>query len=236
MLKHLKMGNCQEKHTQNSIEEYSVKRPSESFNAHFEQEKVNLLMKNDEMKQFLKSNMSSRVELNPSTIFTGEIYESKANGKGNIKSDKFTFQGDFVNGKPNGNGWIVFTEGKEYNGDFVNGFYHGKGVYISKDNFTYEGDFALNHFEGNGKCVWVNGDKYEGQFKNDRFEGRGVYHYADGKVFQGDFKKGVKHGDGSLTSADGSTKVSGEWDQGSIVKVRGITVDGKELPVQLIEL
>ena len=231
------MGNCQK---ENSPQEVMIiaphDTPFDSYNQQFDIEKRNLLLKNEEMQRFINNNSSGRIELSTSSFYSGDIHENKANGKGTLKSDKYTFNGEFVNGRPNGHGFILYDDKNEYTGHFVNGLYHGNGVYKSNKGYVYEGAFELNKFSGVGKCTWNDGSKYEGEFKADKFDGKGVYTYADQKVFQGTYKNGLKDGLGVLTFPNGKGVCEGLWANGKLEKITKAVVGGTEVPVQMINV
>jgi len=51
-------------------------------------------------------------------------------GKGRQKSDEFVYNGEYVNGKFNGEGELTFAVGDVYKGNFVNG--NKKGPFTVK--------------------------------------------------------------------------------------------------------
>ena len=71
------------------------------------------------------------------------------------------YKGDVENGKPNGFGFLIFTNGDKYVGEWKNGKKQGQGT------FTY------------GKGKWE-GEKYEGEFKDGYRHGQGAYTWPDG--------------------------------------------------------
>jgi len=101
------------------------------------------------------------------------------------------YKGDVENGKPNGFGFLIFTNGDKYVGEWKNGKKQGQGT------FTY------------GKGKWE-GEKYEGEFKDGYRHGQGTYTWSDGRKYEGEFEDGIKHGQGTWTSINGD-KYVGEW-------------------------
>ena len=108
-----------------------------------------------------------------------------------------SYSGDFIEGKPEGNGTEVLKSGITYVGQWLNGLYHGQGELfgVSPNNpelrisyngnwkegrrsgkgtlevptvGKYVGDWNDGRMEGNGTFSWSNGDKYEGEWKDDR--------------------------------------------------------------------
>ncbi|GHT91410.1 hypothetical protein FACS1894122_03800 [Alphaproteobacteria bacterium] len=116
----------------------------------------------------------------------GGIYTGILNGKHEphglgIKVFRGGIQvGNFANGKPNGKGMMMFSDGIIYVGDYVDGLPHGKGkVLFSNRNALYAGDFVKGEWQGKGKLI-----------------------NSDG-IYEGDFVKGEKHGMGKLVSSNG---------------------------------
>ena len=64
--------------------------------------------------------------------------------------DGSKYDGQLVNGVPEGHGSIVFPEGGKYTGEFKNGMMDGEGVYNYPNGSTYEGSFkkGLRHGKG----------------------------------------------------------------------------------------
>jgi serine/threonine protein kinase len=99
------------------------------------------------------------------------------------------YEGDLVNGKPNGKGKIK-AKTYECKGDFRNGALNGKGICEYKSGDRYEGEFRDNKFNGSGKIKYANGDRYEGEFGDDNLNGKGVLIYQDGRRDEGIWKDG----------------------------------------------
>lgn len=123
-----------------------------------------------------------------------------------------------------------------YEGQFVDGKKCGYG--ISKDlrnNTSYEGNFSLDSFNGHGELVdsisgkvlysgnWIDGvpqgsgkllldglHVYSGSIVNGVPQGSGTCQYSDGSEYVGDWKSGKRNGFGVLTSALLDT-YKGKW-------------------------
>ena len=78
------------------------------------------------------------------------------NGKG-IKyysNGNILYEGDFINGKFEGNRKLIWEDNDFYIGQFKYGLFHGKGIeYYSYGKIKYEGDFINDKYEGNGKYI-----------------------------------------------------------------------------------
>lgn len=68
------------------------------------------------------------------------------------------FNGQFNQGKRNGQGSYTWASGSNYTGEWKDGKRHGKGTYL-----------------------YANGDKYVGSFENDKRHGTGIYTYKNGE-------------------------------------------------------
>ena len=70
---------------------------------------------------------------------------SEYTGKG-IYTDEngTTYMGDFVKGKSEGYGKVVFKNGDVYEGQYLEGEMQGKGKYTFKNGDIYEGDYQNN--------------------------------------------------------------------------------------------
>lgn len=223
------MGNCRNL-CRSPPSESESKGNEVIVNAQFEEEKRNLLLKNEEMQAFINNPSNVKIDIGGSSTYSGGLYESKATGTGTIENDQFTFTGEFLNGRPNGQGQIKYKNGTSYDGQLVNGFYHGKGLYTSNRGYVYNGEFNMNRFDGQGNCVWSDGTRYNGGFKLDKFEGNGELSYADGRVFVGSFKAGLKDGPGVLKVPAQKAQLEGVWKAGKLVSAERMTVDGVEVP------
>ena len=79
-----------------------------------------------------------------------------------ITTEDEIYEGEFLNGKRDGEGILNYTDsefyGNSYQGQFLNDKYHGEGVY-----------------------KYVTGDYYEGNFRMGRFDGFGIFYYKSGE-------------------------------------------------------
>ena len=101
--------------------------------------------------------------------YIGEFKNDIPNGKG-VKyhsNGDILYEGNFINGKFEGNGKYYYDNGYYFIGECKNGLRNGKGIaYYKNGNILYDGDWVNNEPEGNGKVIKENGDYYIGQFKN----------------------------------------------------------------------
>ncbi len=120
------------------------------------------------------------------------------------------FSGHFANGKINGYGRLVFSDGRVYEGEWKNHYRSGKGVMHFPKGDEYKGNFKKSKFFGYGTMKYSNGDVYQGTWKEDYPNGKGVMAYHNGDRYEGEFRAGRLHGDGTMKYANGE-KYVGKW-------------------------
>lgn len=133
-----------------------------------------------------------------SVEWSGECKDSLAEGNGTLtwflrgRKTKNVFEGQMVNGKPEGNGKYVFSDGTELIGEFKEGyFYKGtKTEKLGKTIYEYKGYFKNNEIVGKGELT-VKGDyHYFGEFENGVENGKGIQKLSFGDSFEGEFENG----------------------------------------------
>ena len=84
--------------------------------------------------------------------YIGEFRNNLPNGKG-IKyysNGNILYEGNFINGKFEGNGKYYYDNGYYFIGEYKNGLRNGKGIiYYKNGNIQYEGDWVNDKPEGN---------------------------------------------------------------------------------------
>lgn len=130
--------------------------------------------------------------------FSTNIYNSYQ-GKGFLKQDHYTYEGDFESGLPNGRGVFTYVyqknqnesnsmSSKRYDGEVKNSKMHGKGVLEYFGGSRYEGNFVEGKKEGKGILYFLDEKcRYEGQFSDDKFFGNGKFFYEGHEMFGGKF-------------------------------------------------
>lgn len=147
------------------------------------------------------------------------------------KFTDFRYSGQLSNGKPNGEGILIYQNGIKIEGNFRSGVLHddnatyhipsvgvihGKAYYGKltfgqidyNDGSYYKGN--LDSYEPNGKGLLVNpyGDIYSGSFGNGKPHGSGVqYLVSSGIKNIGNFRNGKP--DGEIASVSRNGKISG---------------------------
>ena len=148
--------------------------------------------------------------------YVGELNNGKPNGQGTmIFTDGSKYVGEFKNGDFNGQASYTFSDGESYVGEFKNDDFNGQGRYTFSDGESYVGEFKNGDFNGYGRYSFSGGDKYVGQFQNNLKSGQGTYIYSSsgeyaGYKYVGEYKNDFRNGQGIMTYPDGSQK-AGTW-------------------------
>ena len=153
---------------------------------------------------------------NDGSVFNGEFVNGVPNGSGRISfKDGSVFEGSFVNGEKV-YGKFMWNDGKYYQGDIKKDLFDGFGVYDWGGNRRYEGEWKEGKMQGKGKIWYVDGTYYEGMFYDNQRNGFGKYVWNDKKWYEGEWKDGKQNGNGVYYKNGGVLK--GKWDNGSLVK------------------
>ena len=82
-------------------------------------------------------------------MYVGEFVLDEKNGKGKFTSEGGIYEGDFVNGKYNGQGKLLFAnEGQMYIGSFKDNLMHGQGQMVMPDNSRFRGEWKEGKMSG----------------------------------------------------------------------------------------
>lgn len=144
--------------------------------------------------------------------YLGTWQNGLLNGKGRYKNSDTEYEGDFKDGKYDGNGVLKKKNPRAiiistYNGQFKNGLKHGQGTEITNE-YTYVGEFSGDKIYGNGKKTLINGDFFDGSFTANIFKsGKGKITYGDNSVYEGKLTGRVPDGRGKITFEDGRVMV-----------------------------
>lgn len=123
------------------------------------------------------------------------------------EADGTEYFGRQKDGKIEGEGKAVYTNGEVYEGEFKNGLRDGQGkLYSSSGLVIYEGEWKDNVEEGFGiNYFHDSNERYEGEFKAGKREGDGIYYWENGNRYEGKWEDGVKNGMGVFIGKDGTT-------------------------------
>ena len=126
-------------------------------------------------------------------IYEGDFKNGKPDGDGLMVYDDYTYKGHFTAGKENGHGTITYKKGGRI--EEVN---YNDGVKtnapVKQDSSEWKvlqgydpNCISGNCFTGWGTYVFESGNKYVGNFKEYRREGQGTFYFSDGDRFEGLF-------------------------------------------------
>lgn len=131
------------------------------------------------------------------------------------------YVGEYRNGTPHGKGIIYYNDDncKSYEGDWVYGKCEGKGTLIWNDGSRYVGDWKNDKREGYGTQYNSDGEIYEGNWLDDKPHGKGKITFASDdssnrKSYEGDWYYGIRQGTGTMIWNDGE-KYVGNWINGA---------------------
>jgi hypothetical protein len=96
-----------------------------------------------------------------------------------VAFDSAVYEGELVDGTPNGKGKCIFANGNVAEGNFANGTLCGKGKITLADGTVWEGDFIDYKLNGKGKIINKDGSVMEGNFVDGNMTGELVCKSAD---------------------------------------------------------
>ncbi|MBB09928.1 MAG: hypothetical protein CL550_03120 [Alcanivorax sp.] len=139
----------------------------------------------------------------------GQFVDGVLHGQGQFTCDEATWQGRFEQGELV-EGSVSYTEGGSYQGEFRDLAPHGQGLWVTEAGQHYEGRFENGELV-EGRYRDEEGYQYEGQFRYFSFHGQGTLTRPDGVVIRGEFENGYAHGNGTRTRpAEGDSQAQVE--------------------------
>lgn len=156
-----------------------------------------------------------RIFFSNNDIYEGYIKNFNFDGKGKMLYGKSgdNYEGEFSEGKRQGDGKYIFSDKTTYKGKFDNNKFKGKGkMNWPSMNRKYEGEFSDGCFNNQGKLVGNNGEQYEGNFKNSYYDGQGKYTFNDGSTYEGSFSLNLRHGNGIFIKKNNEFRFEGKWE------------------------
>jgi hypothetical protein len=147
------------------FEKYDKDYPDDEITEETAKEIDNKVEVIENSKNELNEKLDETTSNHPATTFTENLQEPrlgtilfsrKVNGKIKWFKDKDEdedndqkYEGEIINGKPNGIGIINYTNGNKYEGEVKNGERHGKGKQMSPDGTWQEGEWDKDKATGN---------------------------------------------------------------------------------------
>lgn len=134
-----------------------------------------------------------------------------------LLSDGSIYIGKWENGLQHGKGKLIHLNGTSYDGDWVEGKKDGDGIAKFPEGHKckeYNGKWKDGNYGSSGKFSFADGGVYDGGLLNGKFDGDGTYFYSDGTQFTGKWKEGKKHGEGTYTYPDKRPPYTAVWVNG----------------------
>ena len=152
--------------------------------------------------------------------YSGRCSGGLASGEGEVQRRAgervlFQYQGTFANGRLNGPGTRIATNGDRIEAPFVDGRATGRGVlrFRGLASDIYEGFFRNDQPNGQGVRSWPDGARYEGDWVNGARSGIGQQVFSDGARYSGGWRGDRPHGRGEMYYANGDI-YDGDWVDG----------------------
>ncbi|MBS6953954.1 MAG: hypothetical protein KH230_12060 [Enterocloster asparagiformis] len=164
---------------------------------------------------------------------TDFVYEAET---GEVRTDRYIYQGRVRDGKPYGEGTFFLADGERITGpvdddtvsgqavcEYADGARYigmvtrnvpdGQGVYRTPGKDTVEGLWRDGVPTGRVKVSYRCGDTYEGEIQDGKKSGQGRITYANGDVYEGAWENDLYSGTGKYTFRD-SRSYDGQWREG----------------------
>lgn len=118
------------------------------------------------------------------TMVRGEI-----SGVGMLTLGPEIYNGTFKSGLPDGDGYLAWANGNQYEGGIKAGNLHGHGKLAHNNGDIFEGEFKNGLRDGPGKTTFALGGSFEGMFEKGKAVGKvRIVHAGSGRVYEGDIK------------------------------------------------
>lgn len=156
---------------------------------------------------------------NESITYVGELKNKMPNGLGlAIYSNNYVlrYAGYFVNGKYEGKGVLLYSDGSFLSGDWKAGKLNGQGAHFDKSKNLYIGGFVNGEKTGMGTFLLRDNGFLQGIFKNDTYNGRCIYIDNLANVISDNiYVNGKKNGQGYQYELKDKKLFEGTWKEGT---------------------
>ena len=181
--------------------------------------KLNIIKNNKNLQQILEINIENYKNMCNRFI----IFERDGKGKEYLrKNNILLFEGEYLNGKRNGNGVEYYYNDLEnetflgkikYEGNYFNGKRNGKGKeYFYNGNLKFDGEYLYGKKNGKGKEYFYNYEKikFMGEYSNGERNLYGKEFNENGELkYEGEYINGEKIGYGKDFYENSSLKYEG---------------------------
>ena len=131
--------------------------------------------------------------------------------KGTLTFDEGTYEGEILEGQPDGYGVKKYNSGNIYEGYWKHGQKSGKGTFSWTDGRKYVGELQDGKQNGQGTYTWANGKKYVDEWQDGKRNGQGTMYFPDVQgTYVGNWVNGNRNGYGVMTWKNGN-KYEGNW-------------------------
>lgn len=130
------------------------------------------------------------------------------------KSDGSYFEGNWKNGRLDGNGRYVTILSEFYIGQFKRGLSNGFGTFVHNNGTIYRGNWVNEVIDGEGEDTFVDGSCFKGIYSNGK-KAKGKFTWEDGSYYEGTILNDLFHGYGTYVWSEGR-KYIGEWIKGQM--------------------
>ena len=87
--------------------------------------------------------------------------------------------------------YLIGMDKSWYEGEYVDGKKNGQGKYVWPDASYYQGTWLENKINGyvfstyipKGEYSWIDGRSFKGHWKNNNMHGFGTYKWKDGRIY-----------------------------------------------------
>ena len=141
-------------------------------------------------------------------FYIGEFVNGKKEGYGTIiYSNGTKYEGIFKNDKHDGFGRLSQTDGEMFVGEWKEGKINGNGMRQHSNGDRYIGNYINNIRNGKGHYIFANGDSYDGNWINGCANGFGKFIFKNGNSYEGNFKNNIIYGQGIFNMKNGDTYI-----------------------------
>jgi hypothetical protein len=155
--------------------------------------------------------------------YVGEMKDGKPDGTGTlIKTNGEMYVGEFKNGLPNGNVTHTWPDGGEYIGQVMSGLPHGHGTYKTPAGTNAQGEWRHGKpYTVSGMKILPDGTREVGVWNYAGTRSGGTITWKDGRRYEGDWKvvvgkSDLPDGHGKMTYPDGKVE-EGLWEDGKFM-------------------
>lgn len=149
-----------------------------------------------------------RVDQKNGYYYKGTWKDGILNGQGEMKNRDGVYSGNFVNGKKEGQGTMIYVGGGSYSGFWKNDLFEGQGKFINAKGEIEEGVFIAGKLS-TGKYTASNGSTIP--YLNGKITGSCSITYNNGDTYNGDMVDGSRHGYGVYKSSASGKIIKGEF-------------------------